>query len=145
MKVVAYVVTLYVFIISVIGLFEYIPRFALDPQFLTDPRVPLCLIGVAAMILLAFRKKSFALINIIWFLPQVIVISRRLSSTAGDIFVETVIFDMTIVVNVLFGIVRRLGTDSYQVIQPNVIGVAGLILSIIIAEWVYRRGVQGKW
>ena len=145
MKVLAYAITLYIFVVSVIGLFGYVPRLALDPDFLRDPRVPLCLIGVASMLLLAFRKKAFAWFNIIWFLPQVLVISRRLVSPAGDIFVETLMFDMTIVLNVLFSIVRRLGADSYQVIQPNVIGIAGLILSFIIAERVYKRGVQGKW
>lgn len=145
MKVVAYAITLYIFVISVVGLFGYIPRFSLDVEFLRDARVPLCLIGVVSMLLLSFRKRPFALLNIVWFLPQMLVISRRLSSAAGDVFVETVMFDVTIVVNFGFDIVRRLGSDSYQVIQPNIIGIAGLIVSIIIAEWAYRRGVQGKW
>lgn len=145
MKVLAYAITLYIFIISVVGLFGYIPRFALEPDFLRDPRVPLCLIGVASMVLISFRKTAFAWLNIIWFLPQVLVISRRLIDQGKGIFVETVMFDMTIVVNLCFNIVRRLGTNSYEVIKPNAIAIAGLILSFIIAEWVYRRGVQGKW
>lgn len=145
MKVLAYAITLYIFVISVVGLFGYIPRFALDPDFLRDPRVPLCLIGVASMLLLSFRKKAFAWFNIIWFLPQVLIIGRRLSDPAKDIFVETLMFDMTIVVNFSFDIVRQLGTNSYEVIKPNAVAIAGLILSFIIAERVYKRGVQGKW
>jgi len=139
MRKLAYLITLIILVFSVIGLHSGISDLiAACGQFILL-RMLLCIMGITCFVLLMLNKRIYVWLNVIWFLPQVIVLAERFVDPVYDAYAERVIYDLTIFINsVLFVSVEK-SADVFLRIGFNLIGIVGLILSVVIASHVFRK------
>ncbi|MGB7054314.1 MAG: hypothetical protein WBE28_03210 [bacterium] len=138
MRKLAYVITLIVFVFSVVGLYSSIrDMIAVRGQFLLF-RSLLCVLGIVAFVAFMLKKRIFALLNIIWFLPQVVVLSERFVDPVYDGYAERALYDVTLSISSVFVVSIEKAPDVFLRIGFNVVGIMGLILSTVIAAVVFR-------
>jgi len=139
MRKLAYLITLIILVFSVIGLHSGISDLiAARGQFISL-RMLLCIMGITCFVLLVLNKRVYVWLSVIWFLPQVIVLAERFVDPVYDAYAERVIYDLTIFINsVLFVSVEK-SADVFLRIGFNLIGIVGLILSVVIASHVFRK------
>lgn len=138
MRKLAYVITLIVFVFSVVGLYSSIrDMIAVRGQFLLF-RSLLCVLGIVAFVAFMLKKRIFALLNIIWFLLQVIVLSERFVDPVYDGYAERALYDVTLSISSVFVVSIEKAPDVFLRIGFNVVGIMGLILSTVIAAVVFR-------
>jgi hypothetical protein len=142
MRKMAFVITLFILVVSVIGVFSVTRSMIARYSLMTLLQGPLCIIGILSFILFIFKKNLYALLNVIWFLPQVVVLAERYVDPVYDAYVERGIYDLTIIVNSVIVFSVEKATDVYLRIGFNFIGIAGLILSILILVYVCRHPAE---
>jgi hypothetical protein len=135
----AFVITLFILVISVIGIVSITRAMIIRFDVMTLLQGLICLVGVVSFILFMFKKNQYALLNILWFLPQVVVLAERYVDPVYDAYVERTIYDLTIVFNSIIVLSMDQGADVYLRIGFNFIGIVGLILSIIVLVHICRR------
>jgi hypothetical protein len=84
------------------------------------------------------KKNLYALLNVIWFLPQVVVLAERYVDPVYDAYVERSVYDLTISINSVIALSVEKATDVYLRIGFNFIGIVGLILSILVLVNIWR-------
>jgi hypothetical protein len=141
MQKLAYVVTAIIFIFSVVGTYSNLNEMiAAKGQFVAQ-RILLCILGIITFVLFMLRKRVFALLNVIWFLPQTIVLSERFVDPLYDAYAERTVYDMAILVSSVFVVGVEKTQDVFVRIGFNMVGIAGLMFSILIA-WAVLRNVD---
>lgn len=139
MRKLAYVITLIVFVFSMVGLYSSISGvIAGQGQFLLY-RLLLCVLGILAFVAFMLKRRIFALLNIIWFLPQVIVLAERFVDPVYDGYAERAVYDVTLSISSVFVLSIEKAPDVFFRIGLNVVGIIGMILSIIIAATLFRK------
>lgn len=138
MRKLAYVITLIVFVFSMVGLYSSISDVITGQgQFLLFRSI-LCVLGIGAFVAFMLKKRIFALLNIVWFLPQVIVLSERFVDPVYDGYAERALYDVTLSISSVFVVSIEKAPDVFLRIGFNVVGIIGMILSMIIAAAVFR-------
>lgn len=133
MRKLAYVITLIVFVFSFVGLYSAISDLIAERGQFILSRISLCAIGIVAFIAFMSKRKIFALLNSIWFLPQIIVLSERFVDPLYDAYAERTVYDITLVVSSIVTVGVEKIPDVFLRIGFNLVGIAGLILSIVVA------------
>ena len=142
MKKMAFAITLFVLILSVMGIIPITRVIVTRFDVMTLLQGLLCLIGVVSFILFILKKNLYALLSVLWFLPQVAVLAKRYVDPVYDAYVERSLYDLTIVINSIIVLSVEKGADVYLRIGFNVIGIVGLILSILVLGYICRRPLQ---
>ena len=133
MKKLAFAITLIVFVFSVVGLYSAISdAMAARGQFILC-RLLLSILGIAAFVAFMLKKRMFALLNITWFLPQVIVLSERFVDPVYDAYAERTLYDLTLSISSIFVVGFEKVPDVFLRLGFNLVGIVGLILSIVVA------------
>jgi hypothetical protein len=136
---IAFVVTLFVLVVSVIGIYSVTQSMIVRYSLMALLQGLLCVIGVLSFILFMLKKNLYALLNVIWFLPQVVVLAERYVDPIYDAYVERGIYDLTIVINSVIVFSVEKVSDVYLRIGFNFIGIVGLILSILVLAHLGRH------
>ena len=139
MRKLAFVITLFILVVSVIGIFSVTRSMIARYSLMTLLQGLLCIMGVLSFILFMFKKTLYALLNVIWFLPQVVVLAERYVDPIYDAYAERGIYDLTTVINSVFVLSVEKAPDVYLRIGFNFIGIVGLILSILVLVHMYRH------
>jgi uncharacterized membrane protein YuzA (DUF378 family) len=139
MRKLAYVITLVVFAFSVVAIYSLIND-VVGGQGRFMWRLLLSIVGIAAFITLMLHKRIFVLLNIIWFLPQVIVLAERFVDPVYDAYAERTVYDLTLSVSSILVLGFEKAPDVFLRIGFNLVGIAGLILSIAVAARFLRSG-----
>jgi hypothetical protein len=135
----AYVITLIVFVFSMVGLYSSISDMITVRGQFALLRSLLSFLGIVSFILLSLKKRLFVLLNIVWFVPQVIVLAERFVDPVYDAYAERAVYDVTLSISSVFVISIEKTPDVFLRIGFNVVGIVGMILSIIIAAAFLRR------
>ena len=138
MRKLAFVLTLFVLVMSVIGMVSVTRAIVTRYSAMTLWQGLLCLVGVVSFILFILKKNLYSLLNVLWFLPQVFVLAVRFVDPVYDAYVQRTIYDLTIAINSLVVLSVEKATDVYLRIGFNVIGIVGLLLSIIVLIYICR-------
>ena len=139
MKRMAFVITLFILVVSVIGIFSVTRSTIARYSTMTLLQGLLSIIGILSFILFVFKKNQYALLNVIWFMPQVVVLAERYVDPIYDAYVERSIYDLTIVINSIIVFAVEKDTDVCLRIGFNVIGIVGLVLSILVFVHIIRH------
>ena len=139
MKKMAFAIALFILVVSVMGIVPITRAMVTRFDVMALLQGLLCLVGVVSFTLFILKKNPFALLNILWFLPQVVVLAERYVDPVYDAYVERSIYDLTIVINSIIVLSAEKGIDVYLRIGFNVIGIVGLILSILVLGHISRR------
>lgn len=139
MRKLAYVITLIVFAFSVVGLYSAIGDLIAERGQFILSRISLCGIGIVAFIAFMSKKRIFALLNCIWFLPQIIVLSERFVDPLYDAYAERTVYDITLVVSGIITVGVEKVPDVFLRIGMNLVGLIGLALSIAVSTAVFRK------
>jgi hypothetical protein len=127
------VITLVVFVFSCVAVYSVISDVLGDQgQFLLS-RFLLSLLGIIAFIMLMRKKNMFAVLNIMWFLPQIIVLAERFVDPLYDGYAERTIYDLTLSISSVFVIGIEKAPDVFLRIGFNLVGIAGFVLSLMVA------------
>ncbi|KPL15133.1 hypothetical protein AMJ74_02115 [candidate division WOR_3 bacterium SM1_77] len=139
MKKLAFVITLIIFVFSVVGLYSSISdAIAVQGRFILL-RVLLCILGIGTFVAFMFKKRLFALLGTIWFLPQIIVLSERFVDPMYDAYAERTVYDLTLSISSVLVVAIEKTPDVFLRIGVNLVGLTGLILSLVIAAAVFRK------
>jgi hypothetical protein len=141
MKRLAFLITLFILVGSVIGILSVTRSILARYSLMALLQGLLCVIGILSFILFMCKKNLYSLLNIVWFLPQVVVVAKRYVDPVYDAYVERSIYDLTIVINCIVVLSVEKATDVYLRIGFNFIGITGLILSLLVLVHVCRRPV----
>lgn len=139
MRKMAFVIALFVLAVSAIGIFSVLRSMIARYSLMTLLQGLLCVIGVLSFILFMFKKNLYALLNVAWFLPQVVVLAVRYVDPVYDAYVERSIYDLTIVINSVLVLSVEKAADVYLRIGFNFIGMVGLGLSILVLVYIWRQ------
>jgi hypothetical protein len=140
MKRLAFVITLLVFVFSVVGLYSAISDVIAERGQFILSRILLCAMGIMAFAAFMSRRRIFALLNTIWFLPQIIVLSERFVDPLHDAYAERTIYDLTLSISSVFVIGFEKAPDVFLRIGLNLVGIAGFILSLMVALALLGKG-----
>lgn len=141
MQKLVYVVTAIIFIFSAMGVYSSLSEMITAKGLFVVQKALLCILGIVAFVLFMCRKRVFALLNVIWFLPQTFVLSERFVDPLYDAYAERTVYDLTVVVSSVFVVSVEKTQDVFVRIGFNMVGIAGLMISIVIA-WAVLRNVD---
>jgi len=139
MKSLAFVITLIVFVFSVVGIYSAISDVIAERGQFVLSRILLCSMGIVAFITFFSKKRIFALLNTVWFLPQIIVLSERFVDPLYDGYAERTAYDMTLMVSSIIAVGIEKVPDVFLRIGMNLVGLTGFALSIVISVAVFRK------
>jgi hypothetical protein len=146
MRRLAFVITLIIFVFSVVGLYSSISDTITAQGQLLLFRVLLCILGIGTFVAFILKREIFALLNTIWFLPQTIVLSERFVDPLYDAYAERTVYDLTLSISSVLVVAIERTPDVFLRIGINSVGLAGFILSLVIAAAVFRKSdFFGKW
>ena len=139
MRKIAFVIALFILVVSVMGILSVTRSLITRYDLMTLLQGLLSIIGILSFLLFMFKKNLYALLNVIWFLPQVVVLAERFVDPVYDAYAERGIYDLTIVINSVVVFAVETAADVYLRIGFNLIGLVGLILSVLVLVHVCRR------
>lgn len=140
MRNLAYIITLVVFAFSVVAIYSVINDILGGQGQFILLRFLLSIVGIAAFITLILHRSIFVLLDIVWFLPQVIVLAERFVDPVYDAYAERTVYDLTLSVSSILVLGFEKAPDVFLRIGFNLVGIAGLILSIVVAVRFLRSG-----
>ncbi len=139
MKRLAFVITLLVFVFSVVGLYSAIGDVIAERGQFIVSRILLCAMGIVAFVAFMSKRRIFTLLNTIWFLPQIIVLSERFVDPLYDGYAERTVYDMTLIVSSIITMGIERVPDIFLRIGINLVGLTGFVISIVISTTVFRK------
>lgn len=139
MRKISFVLMLFILVVSGIGIFSVTQSMIARYSPMMVMQAILCLIGILSFFLFISKKNLFALLSVVWFLPQVVVLAERYVDPVYDAYVERSIYDLTIVINSVLVLSVEKATDVYLRIGFNFIGMVGLALSILVLVYIWRQ------
>lgn len=140
MKKLTIIITLVILLISLYGIFFYTGVVIIKCSTVDLLRLLLCFLGIVSFILYLFKSRVFVWLNIIWFLPQIMVVTERTFNYAQRTYFDNAVYNMTIIFNFGFMMLWETNSNTCLVLNANIFAIVGLFLSLVIAERSINNG-----
>ncbi len=139
------IVSLIILILCLIGILQFSISFFNTGKIhlFTLLKLLLCLLGITSFILHLKQKGIYIKLNILWILPQLFTVTKKIYTSKNMVFPEP-IYDLTVAFKTTFGLIRGIDDVTFISYEINIIQVVLLIFCIIALKKQRHRTTQSS-